>query len=1572
MKEKLLLVLFVTLGLFFTSNVYSQESNSVKVANDYELVQAMNNPNVVSVEITQDGYYESLGDYVINGTVVTLGEFNGGSRAACTLSISKSDGCFVTGTAAGVVTASTSGDPSCPPTPSSGAYGWSVTNKPAGATVVFIDGVYTLEMDFTVDMPGQYTLKYAWDDFNVATTNVFFWSTPTVTLTPTTDDCGEQSFSYTMDAGVYPGPQSMTELWEVTDGSLTTVSFTAPTGGTFTFDPTDAEFSTLDQCGDYTIEVTVTNPANGANCSSSDSKDIYIYDTPQNLNAGMNQDICEVGGVFSTPISGTHDLVTCDDGSTPTVAWSHTGGGGSGTISFANSTASSTTVSSTACGEYVLTFTVTNGNCVTSSTTTVNFYDLADGYSAGADQDVCETGSAYSATLAGVTGTVSCGTLSGVWTVTGGSGSGTITFADDTDPTTTVTSTACGDYVLTYTVTNGGAPSCDVSDAMTLTFYDLATNVEAGDNQDVCEDGSGFMTTLGSSYTDVSCGTTSGMWSVTGGSGSGTITFADATMTNTTITSTACGDYELTYTVTSGGGTASCDASDVMTVNFYDLAAGASAGDDQDVCENSGYSATLAGSLGTVSCGTTSGLWTVTSGTPSDITFADDTDATTTVTSTTCGEYELTYTVTSGGGTATCTTSDAMTLTFYDLATSVDAGADQDVCEYNAPGKTPGFPYQTALDASFVGGNCGTSSGMWSVTGGTGTGTIYFTDASVSNTTVTSTACGEYVLTYTVTSGGGTATCTVTDDMTLYFYDLPDNVSAGTAQDVCEDGAGDFIASLTGSFGSANDVSCDNGTAPTVEWSAAAGNPGTTTFTTATSTTTDAEVSVCGSYTFWFEVTNGPGCSVSNSVTVDFFDEPEILNIVAPDKVCGYTTSAITGSNSMSCGTPTVAWTTTSSPAGAATPTFGNGTTDNPTVTVTTCGEYTFEYSVSNITGCETTSSTTIIFYDPPSITVAQGTPSGDVYTCSSVSYNVTNSACGSSLWTYSWNVTGGTISGSSVGTGITVIWDQTSGTAAGNVSCTASTIGLSGCGDVDDLDVDLIEPTFQGQVKYWNEFETYMPTPFPTNFNGAYPQDYFYAELWDGSTMRESTIVQPNLQFGLSGDSTLLSYYGFTIPTTLDGCSGTYYVKVWDGGLSYDPGAPAGSAPLGASYTYTNWGGVNATDAYAIQLMAAGSDLNTSYPWVGLNSGSPLYGFYSNDIADVNTSGTTITALDALIVNYRAVGLLANYPNSGSNLFSPNFAVAGRMVSELPDPTWDDYFASCVTKGSFCDDVQFTHSGDDYMYYDDAADHKYMSAALPWLPEANLMNIYYTAEGDINASYVPTSGGFKSLENIDLVYENLVGTHVDQVITIPVKIDRDAEVNAISLFMNYRNDLIEVIGTNYGEDYVFIDQEEGILNIGWFSTDTRDVEAEEIIAQIKVRVLAEIPEGTELFELNMNTELADATATPIEDITLKTIGVTTDKVAFTGTELTTSIYPNPFSNRTTITYTLPETGKVRIDVINNMGTVVANIVEEVQEAGVQSLVYNADLSPGIYFYSITLQGEANTYSTVERMIVVN
>ena len=64
--------------------------------------------------------------------------------------------------------------------------------------------------------------------------------------------------------------------------------------------------------------------------------------------------------------------------------------------------------------------------------------------------------------------------------------------------------------------------------------------------------------------------------------------------------------------------------------------------------------------------------------------------------------------------------------------------------------------------------------------------------------------------------------------------------------------------------------------------------------------------------------------------------------------------------------------------------------------------------------------------------------------------------------------------------------------------------------------------------------------------------------------------------------------------------------------------------------------------------------------------------------------------------------------------------------------------------------------------------------------------------------------------------------------------------------------------------------------------------------------------------------------------------------------------YPNPFADRTTFEYTLPETQPVRVRVYDLLGRVVATLVDEVQPAGTYRVTFRADgLSSGIYVYRL-------------------
>jgi hypothetical protein len=78
--------------------------------------------------------------------------------------------------------------------------------------------------------------------------------------------------------------------------------------------------------------------------------------------------------------------------------------------------------------------------------------------------------------------------------------------------------------------------------------------------------------------------------------------------------------------------------------------------------------------------------------------------------------------------------------------------------------------------------------------------------------------------------------------------------------------------------------------------------------------------------------------------------------------------------------------------------------------------------------------------------------------------------------------------------------------------------------------------------------------------------------------------------------------------------------------------------------------------------------------------------------------------------------------------------------------------------------------------------------------------------------------------------------------------------------------------------------------------------------------------------------------------------------------------FPNPFNPVTVISYALPASGEVRLEVFNMLGQKVATLVNGVQSAGTHQLQFNAaKLSSGIYFYRLT----SGTQTVVRRMTLV-
>jgi hypothetical protein len=84
--------------------------------------------------------------------------------------------------------------------------------------------------------------------------------------------------------------------------------------------------------------------------------------------------------------------------------------------------------------------------------------------------------------------------------------------------------------------------------------------------------------------------------------------------------------------------------------------------------------------------------------------------------------------------------------------------------------------------------------------------------------------------------------------------------------------------------------------------------------------------------------------------------------------------------------------------------------------------------------------------------------------------------------------------------------------------------------------------------------------------------------------------------------------------------------------------------------------------------------------------------------------------------------------------------------------------------------------------------------------------------------------------------------------------------------------------------------------------------------------------------------------------------------------------YPNPFNPSTTINYGLQIRSRVILDIYNILGQRITRLIDEVQEAGFKSAVWNAQVPSGIYFYrleAVSVDNPSKRFVDVKKLLLL-
>ncbi len=579
-------------------------------------------------------------------------------------------------------------------------------------------------------------------------------------------------------------------LWSVVQGAASVQNPNDPNSAVFLLSP-----------GETILRWTV---AGGSCGEQSDELSLFVDELPTAANAGNDTTICSSTFVLNA------NQALIGNGQWSVVA---------GNAVFDNPNNPNSTVTGLSEGENTLRWTISNGVCDASTsdvTITVAITNLTA--NAGTDQSICTSSTQLSALPS----------PGGLWSVISGSAN----LQNPALANTEVSGLPEGTTILRWTIPNGVCG--EVSDDVIISVQTPPTTANAGPDQNLCSTAAQLNANQATSG--------NGLWSVI----SGTATFANPALYNTTVSGLSVGNNILRWTISNGNCTPSFDE---LTLFVSGNPVNPEAGPDQTIC---GSSTQLSANA------SNGGSWSVIQG---GGTLGNPAQANTSVSGLLPGVNVFRWTINAG---ACGDAFDEVTIVVDQTPSPAIAGNDQTIC---------GGVTTLAATPPIVG------TGTWSVQNGS----AVFANPTQANSSVSGLSVGSNTLVWTVSNGVCPPSA---DEITVLVQASSANAVAGPDQTICSSQTQLAATPAT------------NGV-----WSVQSGTAAITNPTLANTTVSGLSA---GSITLRWTVPDGACGSVFDEVVIQVQDQPTAATAGLDQNICSTTTQLAANTPAIGSGQWTV------------------------------------------------------------------------------------------------------------------------------------------------------------------------------------------------------------------------------------------------------------------------------------------------------------------------------------------------------------------------------------------------------------------------------------------------------------------------------------------------------------------------------------------------------------------------------------------------------------------------------------------------------------------------------------------